>query len=280
MSVIVRPSPVTVTENSAGTQGPQGADSGISYGSVAALRALGSAPAAGTRVDTRGYAANGDGGEGVWYWDNTSTDADNTGTVVKITAVTTGRWKRIRQLGENRVEWFGALTANSAADNTAAWALAHAQALSEGGYLTMGRGTFAFTAGSVALQTDAELQHATFTVSGTAGVGFQVGVSAVNAAADNTKRIWARLPKVTQLGQGTAAGVWGSDIGVKIVNVQDSYIWCRDVSSFGTGVRVSAQGGTALSGSTVDNQIFLPILNNCKVGVELNPEDVPGIVPP
>ncbi|WP_118972351.1 glycosyl hydrolase family 28-related protein [Taibaiella koreensis] len=62
-----------------------------------------------------GYYAPGDGGDGDFYWDNTSTEADNKGTVIACyldpadptTIVNPGRWKRLYS-GTINVRWFGA----------------------------------------------------------------------------------------------------------------------------------------------------------------------------
>src|SRR5690625_3262025 len=45
-------------------------------------------------INVLGYYSQGDGGGGEFYWDNTSTEADNGGTVFKVDGVDTGRWKR------------------------------------------------------------------------------------------------------------------------------------------------------------------------------------------
>ena len=47
------------------------------------------------------------GGGGTFYWDATSTATDNGGTVVKATAVATGRWLRVYS-GAIDIKWFGA----------------------------------------------------------------------------------------------------------------------------------------------------------------------------
>jgi hypothetical protein len=58
-------------------------------------------------VELLGYYAKGDGGGGSFYWDAASTEADNGGTIIQVTGVTTGRWKR-RFSGAVNVKWFGA----------------------------------------------------------------------------------------------------------------------------------------------------------------------------
>lgn len=55
------------------------------------------------------HTSNGDGGQGTFYWDATSTAADDNGVTIAVTAVATGRW--IRQLnGFVTPEMFGART--------------------------------------------------------------------------------------------------------------------------------------------------------------------------
>jgi len=60
-----------------------------------------------TKILVSGYYADGDGGGGVFYWDSASVETDNNGTIIKATATTTGRWKRIYE-GEISVKYFGA----------------------------------------------------------------------------------------------------------------------------------------------------------------------------
>jgi len=59
-------------------------------------------------VDVLGYAAQGDGGGGTFYWDATSTEADDGGITILPTGYAgTGRWKRIVN-DCVYVKWFGA----------------------------------------------------------------------------------------------------------------------------------------------------------------------------
>jgi len=59
-------------------------------------------------VNALGYYTKGDGGGGTFYWDSTSTETDNGGTIIQATGVTTGRWKRVYSGGAVNVKWFGA----------------------------------------------------------------------------------------------------------------------------------------------------------------------------
>jgi hypothetical protein len=75
--------------------------------SIAALKLLGSAISDNDSISVLGYYAEGDGGGGTFYWDATSTDTDNGGTIIQATGVTTGRWMRVFS-GAVNVKWFGA----------------------------------------------------------------------------------------------------------------------------------------------------------------------------
>jgi hypothetical protein len=57
-------------------------------------------------VKLLGGWAPGDGKQGDWYWDASSTETDNTGTIVQVTGVTTGRWKRVVPDGIIHLDWF------------------------------------------------------------------------------------------------------------------------------------------------------------------------------
>ena len=58
------------------------------------------------RVDVLGYYTKGDGGGGTFYWDSTSTETDNGGTIVQATGIATGRWKRpIDETVGNVTKW-------------------------------------------------------------------------------------------------------------------------------------------------------------------------------
>ena len=61
----------------------------------------------GKAIEVLGYYAKGDGGGGLFYWDAESTEADNGGTIIQATAITTGRWKRAFS-GAVNAKWFGA----------------------------------------------------------------------------------------------------------------------------------------------------------------------------
>lgn len=63
-----------------------------SYSAIRAMNVAGFVT--GKQVRGTGYSSAGDGGDGIWYWDADSVEDDDNGTVLKVTTVTTGRFKR------------------------------------------------------------------------------------------------------------------------------------------------------------------------------------------
>ncbi|QEM12273.1 glycosyl hydrolase family 28-related protein [Mucilaginibacter rubeus] len=59
-------------------------------------------------VFVQGRAATGDGGQGIFFWDSGNTLTDNDGFIIKVSSVTTGRWKRVYD-DYISVAWFGAI---------------------------------------------------------------------------------------------------------------------------------------------------------------------------
>jgi hypothetical protein len=76
--------------------------------SIAALRLVDTDDYAnGDNVIVNGYYTSGDGGGGLFYWDSTSVEADNNGTIIQVTGVVNGRFKR--HINDSiLVDWFGA----------------------------------------------------------------------------------------------------------------------------------------------------------------------------
>jgi len=94
------------------------------YANIAALRAITVAPDE-VRATTDGYYTDNDGGQGSWLWDSTSTATDNGGTIIKATAITTGRWLRLYS-GIADPVWFGAKFDGTTDDSAALSATATA----------------------------------------------------------------------------------------------------------------------------------------------------------
>ena len=78
-----------------------------SFDSMANLKAISSATDADVAFLEHYYTTS-TGGGGFFYWDATSTATDNGGTIIKATAITTGRWIRLYS-GDVDVRWFGAI---------------------------------------------------------------------------------------------------------------------------------------------------------------------------
>lgn len=74
---------------------------------IADLRLISGSSTDTSVVIVAGYYAVGDGGGGEFYWSAASTATDDGGTIIKATAVTTGRWLRVLS-GSLSVKWFGA----------------------------------------------------------------------------------------------------------------------------------------------------------------------------
>ncbi len=68
-------------------------------------------------IFVQGYSAIGDGGEGYFFWDPTSTDPDNDGTTID-SGFALGRWKRVFDSVVN-AKWFGAKGDGTTNDTTA-----------------------------------------------------------------------------------------------------------------------------------------------------------------
>ena len=67
----------------------------IDYVSISSLRSANGNIIDDKVVNVSGYHSAGDGGGGQFYWDKSSTEADNSSTVIKLNTVNIGRFKRI-----------------------------------------------------------------------------------------------------------------------------------------------------------------------------------------
>jgi hypothetical protein len=75
--------------------------------SIANMKNLNTEIEANATVEVLGYYSKGDGGGGTFYWDSTSIEDDNGGTIIEATGVVDGRWIR-NYSGAVNVKWFGA----------------------------------------------------------------------------------------------------------------------------------------------------------------------------
>lgn len=118
------------------------ATTGMSFSNMTTIGAV--RGIAGGTVFVRGFGKPGDGGGGLFYWDDTATSTAKTGLVLQVSGVPTGRWKRtggeivdIRQIGAVG----DGVTDNTVALNYAA-SLGKTITVPSGTYLTNGRINF------------------------------------------------------------------------------------------------------------------------------------------
>ena len=122
-----------------------GDNSEQSVATIAALKALVSGSTA--YVNVGGYYVNGDGGGGRFYWNSTSSTADNGGTILTPDAAPgTGRWYRVYNEPVD-VRWFGAkgdsvLAGSSGTDDYTAISGALAWVNASAGDLYFSRGVY------------------------------------------------------------------------------------------------------------------------------------------
>ena len=76
--------------------------------SIANMKNLNTEIEANATVELLGYYSKGDGGGGTFYWDSTSIEDDNGGTIIEATGVVDGRYIR-NYSGAVDVKWFGAV---------------------------------------------------------------------------------------------------------------------------------------------------------------------------
>lgn len=91
-----------------GPPGPAGSAGLPGVDNIAALKSF-SLPSNHMGISVKGYYVPGDGGQGDFYWDASSSDADNSGTIIALNIGGIGRWKRIYS-GTISVKWFGAIS--------------------------------------------------------------------------------------------------------------------------------------------------------------------------
>lgn len=113
------------------------------YSNIAALRAITAIPSL-TYATIKGYTTDGDGGGGDFYWDSSSTATDNGGTIIKATAITTGRWVRLYS-GAVSFKWFGAKVDGITDDSIANQATVDALSANGGGTIRPSEGTSRFS---------------------------------------------------------------------------------------------------------------------------------------
>lgn len=90
----------------------------IIFTSMAKIRASALIPINNQIITLMHYYDSTDGGGGQFYWDAANTESDNGGTIIKVTAITTGRWIRIVS-GYLTFKMFGIISDGSTDDTLA-----------------------------------------------------------------------------------------------------------------------------------------------------------------
>ena len=112
--------------------------------SIANMKNLNPEIEANATVELLGYYSKGDGGGGTFYWDSTSIEDDNGGTIIEATGVVDGRWIR-NYKGAVNVKWFGAKGDGIVDDTVAIQAAIDYVNLKKGGEVYLPSGTFSMS---------------------------------------------------------------------------------------------------------------------------------------
>lgn len=203
---------------------------------VSDLRAAPTPGASGAVERVAGYYAADDGGGGGFMWDSGSAATDDSGTVIKPTAVSgAGRWVRVKT-GEPNARWFGAVGTGSTNDTMSLSSAINA-ANAAGEPLFVPYGLYLVTPGSLPTLT----------------VGLHAP-EAIFKAADNTDSWLLTVDYTTgRSGVSNDGPGWLFDVG--------GFVDSTGSSNSGTGLRVTA---------SVRNKFVIRKAINLNYGVHLN----------
>jgi hypothetical protein len=201
-----------------------------------------------------GYHAPGDGGGGEFYWDASSSETDNGGTIiVPVSNPATGRWKRLVD-GPLSVKWFGAK--GDAVDDTAA---IRAAVGAGAGTVTLPPGIYRITS-TIVISTACRLL----------GLGAGPGGNSTVGYNDEHGAILEWAPPVAADSMFLVTGVYGN-VGAGVGSTFENLLFRQ---AAGNGRR--AQGNAIRIGNASTTDTFKPSwtrIRNCTFEVGAGKDD-------
>lgn len=220
------------------------------FDTMAAMQGISSATD-GDLAQLYGYYARGDGGGGNFYWNSSSTASDNGGTIIKATAIATGRWIRLYS-GAFNARWFG-VTGDGTTDDRVAIALMVAALPSSGGILFFPKGIY-YTNSTSPVLTVTDISSVTVQGEGQTATSFRQG-----GTGDGIHILGTTEVVNTKLKDFEVRGAAGIGQGVYMQNTKDGDIESVDVYNF-KGHAIEIGGGSSLNNT----------IRRCRLGSALN----------
>jgi hypothetical protein len=232
-----------------------------------------------------GYSAEGDGGQGVAFWNSADTTAADGGTVAAVTGISTGRWNRIHQ-GILDVRWFGASadgTTDPPPDDTIAIQTAADRAAAIGGTVYMPPGLSFAVSSTINFLCHVEANGATLVPTGAltatetpGGPALPCTVVLVGESSAFTSKLRVRLPRISDPAH-TTPGTWSANtrVGVECRNLESCQVWFDALFGWSKNVYIT---GTGSGESNADNDYFLDIMDQGQISLHLAPLGAKGYV--
>jgi len=243
------------------------------YNTYADILASGGAILDNTRADTSGYHAAGDGGENSFYWDSTSTETHNGGTIIKPSSVSgAGRWLALDNTRVSLAQ-FGAIAGIDSTDVIIA-CFTHANSLIRDGLVSTIKNagctviiepvvySLDIISTPINILCNVENLGGDFVVPlAYAGTVLVVGhtTSGTNLADAHIELPVVRKPT-------SSNPLIAGSIGVQLRNINASRIYLSRINYFETALKCGGLGE-----GTVYNDIFLSQLAYGKVLISLSP---------